>query len=198
MRLLRCEDESIDELAAYVGAGTAVAALTKRCGMVSAIWCYPRHNVTLYAILGSTYLLPSQRNGGYYELSGGAASATGAHERVTGDCRGVPGRSPTPSQPRCSLEYYAEATFILGGSAAAANCTMCTLILTAEPLHALLPQHESVSRTLCSQTTGCDELNCMHHPQAFRSWCSGCRSCGRMFSWFLVGSGPSSTPSLRC
>lgn len=31
MSLRRCEDESIDELAAYVGAGEAVAALTKRC-----------------------------------------------------------------------------------------------------------------------------------------------------------------------
>ena len=31
MSFRRCEDESIDELAAYVGAGTAVAALTKRC-----------------------------------------------------------------------------------------------------------------------------------------------------------------------
>jgi hypothetical protein len=31
MSFCRCEDESIDELAAYVGAGTAVAALTKRC-----------------------------------------------------------------------------------------------------------------------------------------------------------------------
>ncbi len=33
MATRRCEDESIDELAAYIGAGEAVAALTKRCSL---------------------------------------------------------------------------------------------------------------------------------------------------------------------
>lgn len=35
--LRRCEDESIDELAAYIGAGEAVAALTKRCACIAQV-----------------------------------------------------------------------------------------------------------------------------------------------------------------
>lgn len=99
MSFCRCEDESIDELAAYVGAGTAVAALTKRCVVANGS-SLPSIEGLHDARLKALHLLPMQRHGGHYELPRGAAGTSGAHQCVPCNRGGVSSRSSTATQPR--------------------------------------------------------------------------------------------------
>lgn len=127
--LCRCEDESIDELAAFLGVGEAVAALTARLlSKISSIYplfclCLPAsccfgtlsthkrlkvcqqpcslHAISMAALACSLMTTRDmQCHGRNNAIPGGSESKTGPHAPIKAGRAGIPCRAPPAHKPR--------------------------------------------------------------------------------------------------